>query len=422
MSRIFSNGPNKDFVINPFSQLIEGSSRMHLAAPYFTQAEPLLKAAQRGKTIQLLIGLNVATSPQALRKIHEIPGIAIRYLTSRFHAKIFIFDKAALLGSSNLTDGGLRANREAVIRLDREEDADELEDIRALFVELWDAGQVLTSEKLALFEKAHTGLRRRTPDSEKEIEAALGQAQPLNINVASHEKSSERVFLETLRQEVYEQYRPAFSEVTAILDEHDFRRPDLADVGIANETNRFLNYVRLTHVIGDEAWQTAPLRSPDERRKEIMQYAQEWVTAANNKVPEDYASWLRTVKQAFGTREAIKAADKEQITQGLMSLHAFTEQLRFVKGGLKNLPAEFWKANDEDVDRVRTTLTYLLHGPGDFIQRFHDVLYDLSVKPKRFGYFCALELYGTINPEECPPMNGRMAKAMRFLGFDVKGA
>lgn len=422
MSRIFSNGPNKDFVVNPFTHLIAESSRLHLAAPYFTQPDQLLEAAREGKMVQLLIGLNEATSPQALRKLFEVPGIAIRYLTSRFHAKIYIFDQAALLGSSNLTDGGLRANREAVIRLDREEDADAVDDIRALFVELWDAGQVLTREKLDAFGKTYNELKRRTPDPEKEIEAALGQAQPHNINVKSHEKSSERVFLETLRQEVYEQYRPAFGEVTAILDEHGLRRLDLANVGIENETNRFLNYVRLTHVIGDEAWQTAPLRSVEDRRKEIILYAQEWVDAANNKVPEDYATWLDTVKRTFGTREAIKAASKEEITDGLMSLHAFTEQLRFVKGGLKNLPAEFWKANNDDVDRVKSTLTYLLHGPGDFIQRFHDVLYDQSIKPKRFAYFCALELYGTVKPDECPPMNGRMAKALRFLGFDVKGA
>jgi hypothetical protein len=39
-----------------------------------------------------------------------------------------------------------------------------------------------------------------------------------------------------------------------------------------------------------------------------------------------------------------------------------------------------------------------------------------------FGQFCALELFGTVKPEECPPMNGRMAKALRYLGFDVPGA
>ena len=94
---------------------------------------------------------------------------------------------------------------------------------------------------------------------------------------------------------------------------------------------------------------------------------------------------------------------------------------RFVKGGAKNLPTAFWTANNDDVTRVKETLTYLVYGDGDFIQRLHDILYDPGMKLGYFGRFCALELYGTIKPAQCPPMNGRMAKALRYLGFDVQG-
>jgi hypothetical protein len=409
-------------VIAPFEKLIAGTSQLFLAAPYFTMAAPLLQAVKKGKTIQLLVGLNTATSPEALRQVHEVPGLAVRYLTSRFHAKIYIFGETALLGSSNLTDGGLYSNREAVICLDRPEDTDAIEEIRALFVELWDAGQVLTKEKLESFAKAHAAARKRAGDPDKDIEDAIGRAEPPNINVKSHEKSKERVFLEGLRQLVYEQYRPAFNEVTAILAEHNYRRPELSSVGIANETNRFLNYVSLSHVFGDEAWQTAPLRSPADRRSLISNLGEEWATADDSKVPEDYATWLVTVRQTFGTKDAINGATKEQITAALMSLHAFLEQLRFVKGGAKNLPTEFWKRNDDDLARVKSGLAHLLHGPDDFIKRLHDILYDPSRKLALFGRFCALELFGTVFPDICPPMNGRMAKALRYLGFDVKGA
>lgn len=422
MTRIFSNGPHNDYVINPFRSLIAGSARLHLAAPYFTYADPILAAAESGKTVQLLIGLNSATSPDALKRVHEVPNLAVRYLTNRFHAKIFIFDHAALLGSSNLTDGGLLANREAVICLDQPEDQDTIEDIRALFLELWEAGQVLTREKLDKFASVHRETRRQGRDPDREIEEAVGKAEPPNINVASHEKSRERIFLEGLRQVVYEQYRPAFNEVTAILEERGFRRPELADLGVANETNRFLNWLRLTYIIGDEAWQTAPLRNAEERRTEIIRFGAEWRQTDNNKVPEDYAAWIGNVRRIFGTREALQEATKDDITRGLMSLHAFIEQLRFVKGGEENLPPEFWKRNKDETAHVKDTLTHLLHGPGDFIQRLHDVLYEPSMKLALFGRFCALELYGTVNPEVCPPMNGRMAKALRYLGFDVKGA
>ena len=92
-----------------------------------------------------------------------------------------------------------------------------------------------------------------------------------------------------------------------------------------------------------------------------------------------------------------------------------------MKGGADNLPTEFWTSNQDDVDKVRSTIMHLMYGKGDFIQRLHDVLYMPTMKLKMFGQFCALELYGTIKPDECPPMNGRMAKALRYLGFEVRG-
>jgi hypothetical protein len=421
MKRVFSNGPAKDFVVNPFTSLVSDSTELYIAAPYVTETAELLVAAKNGKSVKLLVGLNAITSPQALSAVHGVAGLAVRYLTGRFHAKIYIFDTAALVGSSNLTDGGLRSNREATIRLDEPDDRDAIEELRALFFELWDYAEVLTTEKLDTFTVAYNRFGGRGSGPDKLIEAAVGKAEPININVVSKKKTPERIFLEQLRRQVYEQYRPAFNEVTKLLEENEFRRPELEDVGTANETNRFLNWVRLTQAPGDEAWATAPLRSQDDRRLEIIRLGREWTQTDKNKIPEDYIDWLRQVRATFGTSAAIEAASKEDLTEGLMSLHAFTEQLRFVKGGKANLPKAFWTENHDDVDKAKRTLTWLVHGRGDFIQRLHDVLYDPAMKLGFFGMFCALELYGTIKPEDCPPMNGRIAKALRFLGFDVRG-
>ncbi|MDJ0391638.1 phospholipase D family protein [Roseomonas sp. E05] len=422
MKRIFSNGPDKDFVINPFKRLMAKSSRLHLAAPFFSLADPVVEAARAGKRVELLVGLNSATSPEALRKVYGIAGVAVRYLTHRFHAKIYVFDEAALVGSSNLTDGGLQSNREATICLDQPEDLEAIQEVRALFAELWDAAHVLTDEKLRTFELIYAEVRRAGPDPDTVIERAVGRAEPTNINVASRTRSRERLFLEDLRRQVYEQYRPAFDEVTHLLAPNGFRRPELEDVGLANETNRFLNWVRLTYVSGDEAWRSAPVRPPEERRNEILRLGQEWTSAANSRVPPDYAAWLRRVRDLFGNAAALQAASKNDITEGLMSIHAFLQQSRFVKGGQSNLPVAFWAANGQDVAKVRRTLSHLVHGPGDFIQRLHDVLYDRGMKLGYFGHFCALELYGSVRPDECPPMNGRMAKALRYLGFQVWAA
>ncbi|MBO9707970.1 MAG: hypothetical protein J7521_07150 [Caulobacter sp.] len=422
MRRVFSNGGKFDYVRNPFERLAGKASQLHLAAPYFTAAAPVVEAAMAGKTVQLLVGLNSATKPDALAAVLKAPNVAVRFLTRRFHAKIYIFDDCAILGSANLTDGGLSSNREAAICLDQAEDFQAIEEVRALFLELWEQAKVLTPTINETFAQAWRAGQPKGPSPDELIEKAVGLAEPRSITVGSEAKSKERLFLDGLQRQIYEQYRPAFSEVADLLAEKGFRRPELDVIGLANEANRFLNWVRLSYVIGDEAWRAAPQLPPAERRARLLNLGAEWATTTNNMVPATYVGWLRNVDQTFGSPAALEAASKEQITQGLLSLHAFTEQLRFVKGGLAALPAAFWTANNDDVERVRRTLTHLIHGPGDFVPRLHDVLYDPRMKLGNFGFFSALELFGTAKPEVSPPMNGRMAKALRYLGFDVKAA
>ena len=344
----------------------------------------------------------------------------IRYFTSRFHAKLYLFDDSAMLGSSNLTEAGIQSNREAVIVLDRREDAATVDELRATFKELWEAGQTLTDAKLQAFTETHGARSLPSRDPDREIEEAVGKGEPPNVRVEGRKQSREHIFLETLRRRV-QQYRPAFNEVSDILQRHNFRRAELADLGTANETNRFLNYVRKVHAIGEEAWWAAPCRDADGRRAVIEQIGREWAGAADSKVSEDFASWLRNVVRVFGERESLETATREEITEGLISLHAFNEQFRFMKGGAENLPAEFWKQNRDDVAKVKRTLLHLLHGDGEFVARLHDILYDASLKLPMFGQFCALELYGTVRPEEYPPINGRMAKSLRYLGYEVEG-
>lgn len=422
MNRVFSNGRPEDILINAYRKLYEHSSQLQLAAPYFTLADPVLEAIAEGKSVQLLVGLNPTTSPNQLRMVHDNPGVTIRYLTKRFHAKIFLSGNAALVGSSNLTRGGFYSNREAVVYLDKPEDGETVDELRNLFNELWGAGAVLTKETLNTFARTYKWLSEKTPDWEGELKKRIDPVEPPSIRVGGGERSKEQEFLQRLRRKVYEQYRPAFREVTAILNDGGFRRDDLFDLGETHETNRFLNYVRVTHAIGVESWRSAPLRDADERRLQIVGLGREWASAVDNKVHEDYRDWLARVVGIFGTPDALEGATKEQIMDGLMSLHAFTSQLRFVEGGAKNLPSEFWKLNNDDVARVRSTLSHLLYGPGEFIRRLQDVLSDPEMKLSLFGQFCALELYGTVKPEECPPLNGRIAKALRYLGFFVEGS
>lgn len=424
MSEVFSNSPDdKDYVWNPLRDLLRSSSRVYLAAPYFTEADDILNAARAGKPIDLLVGLNPSTSPEALRQVFNVPNISVRYFSScRFHAKLFIFDDYVLIGSSNLTKGGLYNNREAVVRLNASTETERIEDLKALFADLWESAQALSEYTLNAFRDAISALGN-TPSAEELVEKAVELVEPRSVRVESQKKKSQRrIYEEQLRRDVYGQYRPAFSEVRDLLEQNGLRRADLTELRADNETFHFLGWVRLSYVHGDEAWQSAAQKPAEQRRVEISKLGEEWKEAENTRIPMNNLDRLRTIERTFGSNELISLASKEEITPSLMSLHAFEEQLRFTSGGLKNLPNSFWSENGDRVERVRVSVTHLIHGPGEFIVRLHDLLYDKHFKLGLFAQFCALELFGTIKPNECPPLNSRVAKALRYLGFNIKSA
>lgn len=417
MTRFFSNGPSKDFVVTPYQSLVHSSSEILAAAPYVTRTQELVRAAKAGKSVSLLVGLNVSTSPEALKALVNEANSEIRYFTSRFHAKFNIFDEEALLGSANLTNGGLEENREATIRID---DVEELDELRGLFDELWETAHVLTPDILHQFAVKREMVKAAAQNADALIEATVGKVQPKNISLGSRRSSPKGKFLQGLERDV-QQYRAAFVEVDRLLEENHLRRSDLEDIGPSMETNRFLNWLRLTHILGDDAWESAPLRGERERRDQVIQFGQEWIKTEKTKVPPDYIEGFRFVKRICGSRDAIMDATQDQLIEAFLSVHAFLEQSRFTAGGRASIPALFWGANNNDVKRIQESIAFLLFGAGDFLHRLHDFLYDPARRLRFFGRFCALELYGSIKPKEFPPINGRMAKSLRFLGYNVKG-
>lgn len=414
MPSLYSNGPQRDFVIRPYQQLMAKTTTLFIASPFVTLTKDLAEAARQGRNVSLLVGLNIATNPAALREIFGMPNLAIRYYTHRFHAKIYLFDSCALVGSSNLTDGGMQSNREATILIEQSE---QVQEVRALCQELWTGARVLTPDVLKRFEDT-VGLFGKQFNPDAKVEAAVGRAEPPNISVGSAKKSSEYIFLEALRRRVYEQFGPAFNECSELLATRGLHRPEWSDADKGSETNRFLNWVKLTYGSAG-AWEKAPLRGHEERKQLLLSLGQEWVAADNPRITQDYFSNMEHVRSVFTSEEALQNASREDLSAALMAIHAFEEQIRFIKGGYSAIVEFFWKENNEDVEHVRRTLGHLIFGKDEFIRRLYDILNFPEWKIHYFGESCALELSGTVRPEMCPPMNGRSAKGLRFIGFDV---
>ena len=399
-------------------KLAWSSKELRLAAPYFSRAEPILDAMKHNSKVRLLIGLNTATHPNAVEAVFSRPQSTIRFYTGRFHAKLYVFDKGALVGSANLTDGGFQSNREIVAWFTEPDDSDEIDEAKTIFETLWEGARALSAGTLDEFKRAWTTNRQTGSDPDAAIAAAVGPIEPPNVSTASHRAVAAQITRERLRRQIEEEYRPAFSEVGTVLAEEGLERLDVAAIDPPFRINRFLNWLRLTHVLGD-TWKSSPIRTPTERRAEIVRFGRKWFTAADGRVYAGYAEGIRDVLAPFAEPSTLASATQDQVIAGLLGVHAFSEQSRFTEGGRAALPGRFWSQNNHDLAHVRETLGYLLYGIGDFVDRLHSVTTDPGKKLALFGKFCGLELCGTVKPSDCPPVNGRSAKALRFLGFDV---
>ncbi len=129
---VFNEGPNT--VEAELSRLLLDCpiQRVYIATAFLTMGgywvieDGLRKAIQRTRLIKIVVGtMGHATDPEAIRAVQALaPDEIIRLYTGRgFHPKMYLFQTGAsestlIIGSPNLTTGGLGNNVEAALVID----------------------------------------------------------------------------------------------------------------------------------------------------------------------------------------------------------------------------------------------------------------------------------------------------------------
>ncbi|WP_182113852.1 MULTISPECIES: SNF2-related protein [unclassified Actinotalea] len=118
--------------------------------------------------VSLLLSAKIVQTIEALDagwfEVRFVPG------RTRLHAKIYVGDKAATLGSSNFTDPGMRSQFEANVRFLRTADREGYEGVRQMAENYWSIGAPWTDEMRALlhdmlqFVSWHEALARACAD------------------------------------------------------------------------------------------------------------------------------------------------------------------------------------------------------------------------------------------------------------------
>jgi len=419
----YGNSAASGFTIDFFKLNAPGANQAFLASPFFSTLEPIRALTERGCNVRLIVRLCSITPPSVLRQALADPNVTIRYYTSQnFHAKLYIIDDLAMVGSANLTNAGLMSNREVsvVLRKDRDPSFD---DLPAMFNLFWDYADTLTPEICSLYEQAFKTIGNATEEQafQSHLEKIVGAATPPSVKVGSEIISARRSFIQGLRRKYDEKLIPAFREVAGVFEALDKRRPEFAEHDPEIELGRFLGWLRIARAPG-ESWKEAALLNHAERKSRITHFIEDWATVEDTKAGDMFEASseiasIQRLREAFASPGDIAKLSYDELFDQLITVHAFYDRLRFVAGGLVGLRADFGQRNA--LSHIKETITYLLHGQVTALERAYDCIHDEKRRLSGFSEGCVMELLGWMDPER-PPINGRTIKALRFLGFSVK--
>ena len=420
---VYGNSAASGFTIDFFNHNAPGASQAYLASPFFSTYAPIQTLTAQGCKVRLLVRLCSITPPPVVRQALNDPNVTMRYYTSRhFHAKLYIIDDVALVGSANLTNSGLMTNREVSIVLRKDRDPG-FEALPSLFNLFWDYADTMTPDVCSEYEQAYKMIGKAQEDAQFQahLEKFVPPASPPSAKVGSDRVSARRSFIQGLRRKYDEQLIPAFYEVKAAFAEVGKRRPEFEGSDPEIELGRFLGWLRIARAPG-EAWLLAELLDGTQRKQRIVHFVEDWHSVEDMAVGDMFlgdseVENIARLRATFASPEEIEKLKYDELFDSLSCVHAFYDRLRFVAGGLPGLRIEFGQKNS--LSAIKSTITYLLHGQGTALERAYDCIYDEKRRLSGFGEACVMELLGWMDNDR-PPINGRTIKALRFLGFDVK--
>ncbi len=418
---LYSNRNSRsDFIQNAVNSLITKANNINIAVAFLTDTSVLENLINQGCRVRIVVRLGFPTAPNALETLLKIPNIETRFFSDRsFHPKLYIFGTSgALVGSANLTNSAMTTNQEIMVHIDAEDNI--FAELVDLFSEYWDESKVLTQQIVKDYKIIYESFKSLSSDVlniETEIHKKIGKVVGFNIGRDKTKQSKKNLFVEDYRK-TYQESVSAFNAIRQVYENIGKRKKSEKEIPLRLEIDSFISFVRDKHAQTDN-WKKTPIDSGETQRKRARELIEDWhqtpwphfeKTIVNETFPR-----LKTV---FASDKSISDSSSDEIFQALCTLHSFRDRLRFYPGGLNTLKEEFLGKND--INQIKDSLTYLVHGNNDIIERMANLIFNKQYKLNVFGQSNVQELIGWQNKEELPVINGRTTKILRYFGFDVR--
>jgi len=387
----------RDFIVGKLRNI----DTLKCAVAYFADSAIVDICLEKKIKIKLLVALTPPTNPYILQKILPNPTsvIEIKFYTRAFHSKLTIFaqknkTKYAIIGSSNYTNGGLEKNIETNVFLENEST---LKAIAIHFDDLWQKCPNLEPEDL----KGYIPIYKKALQSRNKTNSLItnyeNKLKPRIEKIKSYKPRKEG-------KRYYEFWRYV-DEVRGLILQNKVKLPNQP---IYLLIDNFWYWVK-------DIWD----KKESSKMKVDMDYKHKMIPVLFRR----YLAYDKANQNwALGLKDNAAFFQKILGPKKIMSLTRKQAKIIYNHMNSGQLPKKWRKADalfasKNNINKIRTSLNYLLWDEADVAERISRLIYDEAFKLAYFGKSNIQELIGWVH-EDMPPRNEKANLAIKLIGYD----
>lgn len=400
--KIITNYGSSDFE-DLLMDLSKIADYIKIATAFFSDTKLISRWEHNSKTVDLLVSLRPPTNYYSLLSIYSKKNVNIQFLGNEFHSKFFIFYRnskpfAFVIGSSNLTAGGLYKNIETNTII---KDENYLKEIDREFSALWKVSYQLQPTDLDGFKIIFDTFAKKADSEKEELDAFETKI------LSGRSKKADKPRIGRHAKE-HHNFCAAVNQIKAIVSE--ISEEEYPSVPIYLVIDHFWHWVVVKWDRTDVRLFIGPTKK--QTLQKIFREYCSWDKNENNytftmadKSSNIFASLLAENKIDYLT-------DKQAVTiisnlhSGAMRTRRFGADRKFVA--------------ENSIDKIRSSFKYLLYSNEELDLRIHNLYINPKYKLKQLSLSGIQELIGWVMPEKYPIRNEKANDAVEILGYNFR--
>jgi len=403
---------NPEIITNKISELsirekiqefLPKSKKVIIAVAFFNDAELIKQILESGTTVTLIVSLRPPTNYYALKEILHKNNLDTLYLGPEFHSKIYAFIDSkngiisSIIGSSNLTSGGLTNNIETNVIL---QDISSLEQIGKLLDDIQDLSTILQPDTLNEYKEKYDRFVEKNPP--EKLQKITTKYKTTAQNHKIPKKSSE----------YYEFWKVADKVKDLVKDISKDEYPEIPEYLVIDHFWHWL--VKICSPKRLLVFQNSDDLTKEKYIPILFKDYCKWDKSESGKAAPTYTESMPENSkklQKLLSLNKLKTLDKNNALEIYRAFHA-------TKSRIQRFDADKKFVNENKISNIRESLEYLLYSNDPIHIRIHKMTSPNSeYKLSQFGPSCVQELLGWFKPTEMPIRNNKADKAIRLLGF-----